>query len=182
MSTAVTALTLLDDLAETGSKAPALFPLEVRAAERFWDFFTANIRNSRTRRAYYNAACRFAEFCAERGVHELEHVKAVHVAAYVESLRGGRPYHLGPSASMAEVAEATMSVPKVGIHPISAALMIRIIGVGNCELLEYPKLGFDQVPPDGFCGRPCRMDVQLFQQRQELRVIMDVVQVIEHDV
>ncbi len=68
---------------------PALFLKEARAAERFWDFFTANIRNPHTRRAYYNAVCKFSEFCAERGVHELEYVKPVHVSAYVESLRHG---------------------------------------------------------------------------------------------
>jgi site-specific recombinase XerD len=84
-----TALVPLDtpaNLAAQGSSPPALFLKEARAAERFWDFFTANIRNRHTRRAYYNAACKFSEFCAERGVHDLAHVKPVHVAGYVESL------------------------------------------------------------------------------------------------
>lgn len=62
---------------------------EARAAERFLDFFTANIQNKHTRRAYYNAACKFSEFCAERGVTDLEYVKPVHVAGYIESLRVG---------------------------------------------------------------------------------------------
>src|SRR5579864_9505018 len=66
---------------------PALFLKEARAAERFFDFFTANIRNKHTRRAYFNAACKFSEFCAKRGVHDLEYVKPVHVAGCVESLR-----------------------------------------------------------------------------------------------
>jgi hypothetical protein len=68
---------------------PALFFKEARAAERFFDFFTANIRNKHTRRAYFNAASKFSEFCAERGVHDLEYVKPVHVAGYVENLREG---------------------------------------------------------------------------------------------
>lgn len=71
------------------AKAPALFLKEARASERFFDFFTANIRNKHTRRAYYNAACKFSEFCAERGVHDLAHVKPVHVGGYVESLLPG---------------------------------------------------------------------------------------------
>lgn len=79
----------LQALAENGVKAPALFIQEARASERFFDFFTANIRNPHTRRAYYNAACKFSEFCGGRGIYELEHVKPVHVAAYIESLRDG---------------------------------------------------------------------------------------------
>jgi len=79
----------LQALADKGAKAPALFIKEARASERFFDFFTANIRNRNTRRAYYNAACKFSEFCSERGVHDLEFVKPVHVSAYIESLQSG---------------------------------------------------------------------------------------------
>jgi site-specific recombinase XerD len=77
------------ELAVDGGSAPALFLKEARAPERFFDFFTANIQNEHTRRTYYNAACRFSAFCAECGVHDLEYVKPVHVAGYVESLRVG---------------------------------------------------------------------------------------------
>jgi integrase len=77
------------DLLAADSTPPALFLREARAAERFFDFFTANIQNKHTRRAYFNAACRFSEFCAERGVHDLARVKPVHVAGYIESLREG---------------------------------------------------------------------------------------------
>ena len=89
-SSALIPFTVPDGLTDdNGAKAPALFLQEARAAERFFDFFTANIRNKHTRRAYYNAACKFSEFCAERGVHDLAHVKPVHVAGYIESLREG---------------------------------------------------------------------------------------------
>jgi site-specific recombinase XerD len=71
------------------AKPPTLFLRQARATERFFDFFTANIQNKHTRRAYYNAACKFSEFCAERGVHDLARVKPVHVAGYIESLRDG---------------------------------------------------------------------------------------------
>jgi len=77
------------DLAAGDGSPPALFIKEARAAERFFDFFTANIRNKHTRRAYYNAACKFSEFCAERGVHDLSQVKPIHVAGYIESLLPG---------------------------------------------------------------------------------------------
>ena len=56
------------------------------AAERFFEFFTANIRNKNTRRAYYKAACRFSEWCEGRGLRDLADVKPLHVAAYIEML------------------------------------------------------------------------------------------------
>ena len=42
-------------------RPPALFLSEPKASERFWEFFTANIRNRNTRRAYHKAACRFSD-------------------------------------------------------------------------------------------------------------------------
>jgi hypothetical protein len=77
-STALAEIGVPHELAE--GSPPVLFLKEARAAERFFDFFTANIRNKHTRRAYYNATCRFSEFCAQRGVHDLAHVRAMHVA------------------------------------------------------------------------------------------------------
>ena len=86
-STALVEIGIPHELAE--GSPPALFLKEARAAERFFDFFTANIRNKHTRRAYYNAACKFSEFCAQRGVHDLANVKPMHVAGYIESLLPG---------------------------------------------------------------------------------------------
>lgn len=80
-STALVEINIPHDLAAGDTGPPTLFIKEERAAERFWNFFTANIRNKHTRRAYFNAACKFSEFCAERGVHELKYVKAVHISA-----------------------------------------------------------------------------------------------------
>jgi site-specific recombinase XerD len=75
-------------LAALAVNPPAVFLPHEKAAERFFDFFTANIRNKNTRRAYYKAACRFSEWCAGRGLRDLARVKPLHVAAYVESLLG----------------------------------------------------------------------------------------------
>jgi len=88
MSTSLITLDGPENLAAREASPPAFF---LKEAERFWDFFTANIRNPHTRRAYYNAVCKFSQFCAERGVH-LEHVKPEHVAAYVESHAGTLEY------------------------------------------------------------------------------------------
>ena len=40
---------------------PALFSTSERAERRFWEFFTAHIRNRNTRLAYLAAVRRFAE-------------------------------------------------------------------------------------------------------------------------
>jgi hypothetical protein len=59
------------DLATVTAKPPLLFLPEPKATERFWEFFTANIRNRNTRRAYYKAACRFSGWCENHGLHDL---------------------------------------------------------------------------------------------------------------
>jgi hypothetical protein len=56
------------DLANITARSPVLFLSEPKASERFWEFFTANIRNGNTRRAYYKAACRFSDWCESRGM------------------------------------------------------------------------------------------------------------------
>jgi site-specific recombinase XerD len=73
--------------------APALLPAPLftptpRAAQRFVEFFTAQINNDHTRRAYLNATRRFAGWCDTRGLHELTAVQPVHVAAFVKDLQG----------------------------------------------------------------------------------------------
>ncbi len=73
-------------LAAIAVRSPILFLPDAKSAERFFDFFTSNIRNKNTRRAYYKAVCRFADWCEGRGVVNLARVKPVHVAAYIESL------------------------------------------------------------------------------------------------
>ena len=74
------------ELANVTAGRPALFLAEPKAAERFWEFFTATIRNRHTRRAYYKAICRFSEWCDSRGLQELARVKPMHVAAFIEEL------------------------------------------------------------------------------------------------
>jgi site-specific recombinase XerD len=74
-------------LAGLAVKLPALFMPDEKTAERFFDFFTANIRNPHTRRTYYKAACRFAEWCGGRSVARLADVKTRHVSAYIEGLK-----------------------------------------------------------------------------------------------
>jgi site-specific recombinase XerD len=75
----------------TASRLPALIAAEgERASYRFFEFFTANIRNPHTRRAYVRAAVEFFDWLAARGVRELAAIESVHVAAYVEQLQKAR--------------------------------------------------------------------------------------------
>ena len=67
---------------------PALILLaDEKARWRFIDFFTATIRNPNTRRAYYRAVSRFLTWCQSRGIGELDQVRPIHVAAYVDELQ-----------------------------------------------------------------------------------------------
>src|SRR5262249_31794012 len=59
------------------------------AVTRFAEFFTANVRNRNTRRAYFRNAITFLRWCEDRGIRDLKSVKPVVVAAYVESLQAG---------------------------------------------------------------------------------------------
>ena len=88
-------------LAGLAAKLPAVFLPHEKAAERFFGFFTANIRNKNTRRAYYKAACRFSEWCEGKELAELASVKPLHVAAYIEWLGATAPK--GPGLSKPSV-------------------------------------------------------------------------------
>ena len=66
---------------------PAFFTPTPKAAKRVLEFFTAQISNDHTRRAYMNAARRFADWCAGNGIHELSQVQPFHVAAFIKDLQ-----------------------------------------------------------------------------------------------
>jgi integrase/recombinase XerD len=86
MGSDIIALRVPRGLAALSGETPALFLPDAKAAERFFDFFTATIRNKNTRRAYYKAAGRFSEWCEGKGLADLASVKPLHVAAYIEWL------------------------------------------------------------------------------------------------
>jgi integrase/recombinase XerD len=66
--------------------APFFAPTR-KAARRFLEFFTAQINNAHTRRAYVNATRRFAEWCVSKYIHELTQVQPFHVASFVHDLQ-----------------------------------------------------------------------------------------------
>jgi site-specific recombinase XerD len=71
------------------SPAPASVPAPLftptpQAAKRFFEFFTTQLNNDHTRKAYLNATRRFAKWCAARGIEELAAVEPSHVAAFLK--------------------------------------------------------------------------------------------------
>lgn len=71
------------DLAPVGLFAPM-----PAASRRALEFFSAQINNDHTRKAYLNAAREFAAWCEGHGIATLAEVQPVHVAAYVKELQG----------------------------------------------------------------------------------------------
>jgi site-specific recombinase XerD len=67
----------------------ALFTPTPKAAKRVLEFFTAQINNDHTRKAYLNVVRRFAAWCEQLGIGQLADVQPVHVAAFITQLQEG---------------------------------------------------------------------------------------------
>jgi site-specific recombinase XerD len=85
----------VNDLAPRGliQALPASLPVPVsiaqtgdQAAWRYVEFFTANIRNPNTRRAYARACSRFFSWCEQRSLDPVN-IRPFHVAAWIEQLQ-----------------------------------------------------------------------------------------------
>src|ERR1035441_1788456 len=61
------------------------------AAWRFVEFFTANIRNRNTRAAYAQAVAQFFRWCETCGISDVDKIKPVVIAAYIEHHPGSSP-------------------------------------------------------------------------------------------
>ncbi len=60
-----------------GITLPAFFAPDAPTAKRVFEFFTANIRNPNTRKAYAKAAADFAAWCEARDLDQLRGVQPV---------------------------------------------------------------------------------------------------------
>jgi len=56
-----------------------------RASYRFFEFFTANIRNPHTRRAYGRSIAEFIAWCERHGPAAIISVEPLHVGTYLEA-------------------------------------------------------------------------------------------------
>src|SRR4051794_4158369 len=95
-----------------------------RAAYRFLEFFTAQIRNLHTRRAYVRAVGEFCVWLEAYGVPSIAAVGSIHVAAYVEEL-GHR--HSAPTVKQQLAAIRMMFdwLATGGILPFNPATAVR---------------------------------------------------------
>jgi site-specific recombinase XerD len=58
-----------------------------RASRRFAEFFTVNIENPNTRRAYYRNAVSFLDWCEQQGYRHLRDIEPMAVAGYIQHLK-----------------------------------------------------------------------------------------------
>ena len=106
-------------------KVPSLIAIAGNhASYRFLEFFTAQIRNPNTRRAYYRNAQDFLAWLDAAGVSSIANVTSVHVALYVE--------HLGRSQSAPSVKRSLAAIRSLfdwlatgGVLPFNAASAVR---------------------------------------------------------
>jgi site-specific recombinase XerD len=81
-----TAITILEPVAGSMLVPAMVAAAGERAALRFIDFFTANIRNANTRAAYAVAVRSFFAWLDQREIRDLGAIRTHHVSAYVEML------------------------------------------------------------------------------------------------
>lgn len=77
---------------------PTLFAPSPDAGKRFIEFFTANIHDPNTHKAYARAAVEFAIWRGNNGLTEPQDIEPVHMVAYIETL------------------QARLAVPSVKLH------------------------------------------------------------------
>lgn len=95
-----------------------------RAAYRFLEFFTAQIRNPNTRRAYAKAVAEFCAWLEDAGVPSIAAVSSIHVAAFVEEL--GRR-HSVPTVKQRLAAPRMVLdwLARAGVLPFNPATVVR---------------------------------------------------------
>ena len=109
----------------SGAHAPALIAAAGdRATYRFLEFFTAQIRNPNTRRAYVRAVGDFLGWLEEHGGTSITATASLHVAAYVEEL--GRS-HSAPTVKQRLAAIRNMFdwLTSGGVLPFNPASAVR---------------------------------------------------------
>ena len=109
-----------------------------KAGWRYIDFFTANIRNPNTRRAYVRACSQFFTWCEDRGL-SLETIKPFDVANYI---RARQQAHSAPDVKQQLAAVRMMFDWLVTgqIVPINPAAAVRgpkhVVKTGKTPVLE----------------------------------------------
>ena len=104
--------------------APAVFPVRwfaptPKGAKRVFEFFTTQISNSHTRKAYMNATRRFDQWCKAYGIGELAAVEPSHVAAFIKDLQDK------------DCQEKPLSAPRVKQHLAALRMLFDWLVIGH---------------------------------------------------
>ena len=128
--------------AHTSLVVPALIAdLGDDASWRYVEFFTVNIRNPNTRRAYARACSRFFAWCENRGL-ALAEIRPFDVASYIEGLQ---PKHSAPGVKQ-QLAAIRMLFDWLitgQVLPTNPAAAVRgpkhVVKTGKTPVLEAPE-------------------------------------------
>ena len=145
------------------------------AAWRFVEFFTANIRNRNTRAAYAQAVAQFFRWCEARGISDLDRIKPVVIAAYIEQHAGSSPTVKQHLAAIRMLFDWLVTGQVMPVNPASSVRGPKyVVTRGKTPvlkadqartLLDSIETGYDCRPPGpgarGFdvfhlCARECR--------------------------
>jgi len=107
---------------------PALFAPDTPTARRVIEFFTVNINNPHTRKAYARAAAEFAAWCDRHGIEHLSAVQPIHIAAHIQELQR-------------RIAIPSVKVQLAGIRMLFDWLVLgQIVPVNPASVVRGPKL------------------------------------------
>lgn len=110
-----------------------------RAGVRFLEFFTAQIRNPHTRRAYARAAAEFLAWCETVGVASLGQVQPLHVAAWIEleGRRGSVPTVKQKLAAIRHLFDWLVTGQVVPVNPVASVRGPRhVVRSGKTPVLD----------------------------------------------
>jgi site-specific recombinase XerC len=121
-----------------------------RAGMRFLEFFSANIRNPHTRRAYARAAEEFLAWCATAGAVSIADVQPVHVATWIEA---GTRELAAPSvkqrlAAIRHLFDWLVTGQVVSVNPAASVRGPRHVGRdGDTQRMSVPFASHDHPRP-----------------------------------
>ncbi len=153
-------------LAELAPQLPALFLTTPRTTKGFIDFFTANIRNRNTRRAYYKAASRFSEWCQTHGLDDLAKLQTLHVSAYIEELQQDHSpptvrQHLAALRMLFDFLVVRQVMPINPGHPVRGPRHSARKGMANVLNPDETRLLLESIKKDTPLGRRDRALIAL---------------------
>jgi integrase/recombinase XerD len=126
-----------------------------RAAWRFIEFFTANIRNKNTRVAYTRAVTQFFAWCEKHHVQTLEQITPVAIAAYIEQHPGAAPTVKQHLAAIRMLFDFLVTGQVVPMNPASSVRGPKhVVRCGKTPVLkaDQARMLIDSIKTDSIVG------------------------------